>query len=292
LSDATYPLAGHPFGDFSASWKPTRHRHRAVSSAHVRRTGIATAVVSTVGIALVNLTGLTHAEPTTLTGTQAATVTVPSQVTSSGTGTSGGTDDLSEPSLVNAPGQESLAVLAQRAAQDQLLHDQAVAQSSLNDLTSRENAARAAIERAAEMHWAAPIAARLTQRFGGADGHPGIDLGAPMGTPINAAHRGRVIYAGWESGYGNFIQIMHENNVVTCYGHLSKILVQVGQYVDTGQEIGLEGSTGHSTGPHLHFEVRIGGQYGTKINPLIWLNEHGINYTPTNSGPIVSDQDS
>jgi murein DD-endopeptidase MepM/ murein hydrolase activator NlpD len=288
LSDATYPLAGHPFGDFNVGWKPARPRHRAVSAAHIRRTGIATAVVSTVGIAVVNFTGLAHATPSALPNMRTAnTVTVPGQAT----GAASGTDDLSDPGLVSVPGQQSLAALAQRAAEDRLLHDQAVAQSSLSDLTNRENAARAEAERRAEMHWVAPIMARLTQRFGGANGHPGIDLGAPYGTQINAAHRGTVIYAGWESGYGNFIQIRHENNVVTCYGHLSKILVHVGQYVDTGQEIGLEGSTGHSTGPHLHFEVRLGGQYGTKIDPLAWLNEHGINYTFSNDGPIDTSAD-
>jgi murein DD-endopeptidase MepM/ murein hydrolase activator NlpD len=289
LSDATYPLAGRPFGEFGMGWKPARHRHRAISAAHVRRTGIATAVVSTLGIAVVNVTGLAHATPSTLNDLRAAnTVTIPGEATDT-PAAGGDTDDLSDPGLITSGGQESLAALAQRAAQDQLSHDQAVAESSLTDLTNRANAARAEAERQAEMHWVAPIVARLTQRFGGANGHPGIDLGAAYGTPIDAAHRGTVIYAGWESGYGNFIQIMHENNVVTCYGHLSKILVHVGQSVDTGQEIGLEGSTGHSTGPHLHFEVRLGGQYGTKIDPLAWLAEHGITYT---SGGLTSGANS
>lgn len=111
----------------------------------------------------------------------------------------------------------------------------------------------------------------LTQRFGGPGGHPGIDLGGPYGSPIVAAYRGTVVYAGWESGYGNFVMIQHPGGNVTAYGHMSAILVTAGQQVRTGQQIGREGSTGFSTGPHLHFEVRLGGPNGEKTDPLAWL---------------------
>jgi murein DD-endopeptidase MepM/ murein hydrolase activator NlpD len=118
--------------------------------------------------------------------------------------------------------------------------------------------------------------APITQLFGpnvdpftGAAGfHPGIDFGAAIGTPIHAAGDGAVVYAGVESGYGNYTCINHGGGIATCYAHQSVILVKVGDQVKRGQVIGLVGSTGYSTGPHLHFEVRINGQV---TNPLPWL---------------------
>lgn len=89
--------------------------------------------------------------------------------------------------------------------------------------------------------------------------HDGIDIGAPMGATISAAASGTVIYAGWESGYGNTIVIDHDGAVSTLYGHCSQIFVSNGQEVQRGQAIGAVGSTGRSTGPHLHFEVRVNG---------------------------------
>jgi len=118
--------------------------------------------------------------------------------------------------------------------------------------------------------------APITQLFGpnhdpftGAAGfHPGVDFGAPMGTPIHAAGDGVVVFAGVESGYGNYTCINHGNGIATCYGHQSLLLVKVGDQVKRGQVIGLVGSTGYSTGPHLHFEVRINGAV---TDPLPWL---------------------
>lgn len=97
--------------------------------------------------------------------------------------------------------------------------------------------------------------------FGGSpDFHPGLDIAAPMGTTVTAAASGTVILAQWYGGYGNFIMIDHGGSVASGYGHLSAIYVSVGQQVQRGQAIGAVGSTGHSTGPHLHFEVRINGK--------------------------------
>jgi murein DD-endopeptidase MepM/ murein hydrolase activator NlpD len=98
--------------------------------------------------------------------------------------------------------------------------------------------------------------------------HEGIDIAASMGTTIGAAEAGRVIYAGWYGGYGNYISIDHGGGVSTGYGHCSRIYVSVGQDVARGQAIGAVGSTGNSTGPHLHFEVRINGK---PIDPLTRL---------------------
>ena len=98
--------------------------------------------------------------------------------------------------------------------------------------------------------------------------HPGMDIAAPAGTPIRAALGGTVAIAGWTGGYGNYTCIQHGGGLSTCYGHQSSISVSVGQTVTQGQVIGAEGSTGHSTGPHLHFEVRINGAV---TNPLNYL---------------------
>lgn len=94
----------------------------------------------------------------------------------------------------------------------------------------------------------------------GIHGWNGIDLGAARGTPIHAAADGVVIVArangGWNGGYGNYVVITHENGSQTLYGHMKNVIVSSGQSVSSGQTIGYEGSTGESTGPHLHFEVR------------------------------------
>ncbi len=107
----------------------------------------------------------------------------------------------------------------------------------------------------------------ITSPFGprGKEFHQGIDIGAPMGTPIDAAKGGVVIRAGWESGYGESIDISDGGGVMTRYAHASKLLVHDGERVHAGQEIGRVGMTGDATGPHLHFEVRI---HGRPINPM------------------------
>jgi murein DD-endopeptidase MepM/ murein hydrolase activator NlpD len=97
--------------------------------------------------------------------------------------------------------------------------------------------------------------------FGGSpEFHQGLDIAAPSGTTVTAAAGGTVIMAQWYGGYGNYILIDHGGGYSTGYGHLSAIYVSTGQNVQRGQAIGAVGSTGQSTGPHLHFEVRIAGK--------------------------------
>ena len=121
---------------------------------------------------------------------------------------------------------------------------------------------------AAGLVW--PVNGPVTSRFGMRWGrmHEGIDIGAGAGTPIAAAGAGRVIVAGWQGGYGNLVVIDHGNGIATAYGHQSQIAVGVGAEVPAGTVIGYVGSTGHSTGPHLHFEVRVGG---SARDPLQYL---------------------
>ncbi len=99
--------------------------------------------------------------------------------------------------------------------------------------------------------------------------HTGIDIGVGYGTPIHAADSGTVIYATWMSGYGNVIIIDHGNGISTLYAHQSSLAVGMGARVARGQVIGYVGSTGFSTGPHLHFEVRLNG---TPVDPLAYLH--------------------
>jgi murein DD-endopeptidase MepM/ murein hydrolase activator NlpD len=95
--------------------------------------------------------------------------------------------------------------------------------------------------------------------------HAGIDIGAGWGSPIVAAADGQVVGAGWGGGYGREVQIAHGGGITSLYGHMSEIVAQPGSFVHAGQLIGYVGSSGLSTGPHLHFEVRQGG---TPVNPL------------------------
>jgi len=101
-----------------------------------------------------------------------------------------------------------------------------------------------------------------------AEFHPGIDFKGKRGDEVKCTASGKVVFAGWAGGYGNCIRIQHINDIQTVYGHLSKIKVKVGQQVNLGDEIGLVGSTGHSTGAHLHYEVR---RHGKPVNPVNFL---------------------
>jgi murein DD-endopeptidase MepM/ murein hydrolase activator NlpD len=115
-----------------------------------------------------------------------------------------------------------------------------------------------------------PVSGPITSPFGMRWGrmHEGIDIGVGTGTPIHAAASGRVVYAGWMSGYGNLVAIDHGRGLSTAYGHQSRIAVSLGQTVAQGQVIGYVGCTGHCFGPHLHFEVRVNG---TPVDPLSYL---------------------
>ena len=95
--------------------------------------------------------------------------------------------------------------------------------------------------------------------------HKGVDMAAPRGTSVYAAAEGRVLRTGYDAaGYGNFIEIRHPNGMTSLYGHLSRVDVATGMTLGAGRRIGLVGSTGYSTGPHLHFEVKRGG---VQVNP-------------------------
>ena len=106
-----------------------------------------------------------------------------------------------------------------------------------------------------------PISGMITSRFGrrSSGTHTGLDIATSSGTPIKAAASGTVIHAGWKGSYGNLVVIQHSDSVQTYYAHCSKIYVNAGQYVNQGDVISAVGSTGNSTGPHLHLEIRVNG---------------------------------
>lgn len=120
-----------------------------------------------------------------------------------------------------------------------------------------------------------PGAGRLTSVYGRRWGrlHAGIDLAAGIGSPVRAVGAGTVQSAGTESGYGLAVRILHPDGSVTIYGHMSALLVSTGERVTAGTQIGREGNSGRSTGPHLHFEVRVDDN---PINPIPWLRARGI----------------
>ena len=109
---------------------------------------------------------------------------------------------------------------------------------------------------------------RRDPKTGGRRMHRGVDFAGPVGTPLYATADGVVTHAGWLSGYGRLVKIKHEFGIETRYAHMSKIRVKVGQRVSRGERIGDMGASGRVTGPHLHYEVRVGGK---AVNPMIYI---------------------
>ncbi|WP_328862395.1 M23 family metallopeptidase [Streptomyces sp. NBC_00306] len=106
--------------------------------------------------------------------------------------------------------------------------------------------------------------------------HTGIDFAASTGTTVKSVGPGSVVSAGWSGAYGNEVVIQHTDGTYSQYAHLSSLTVSAGQNVSGGQQIGLSGSTGNSSGPHLHFEIRTGPSYGSDMDPVSYLRQYGV----------------
>ncbi|MER5740692.1 LysM peptidoglycan-binding domain-containing M23 family metallopeptidase [Streptomyces sp. NPDC002262] len=135
---------------------------------------------------------------------------------------------------------------------------------------------------AASSGWVAPVAGGISTSYRTAGAmwssgyHTGTDFIASSGTTVRAVGAGTVVSAGWSGAYGNEVVIKHADGNYSQYAHLSSLAVSAGQSVSGGQQIGLSGSTGNSTGPHLHFEIRTSPSYGSDVDPLAYLRQHGV----------------
>lgn len=192
----------------------------------------------------------------------------------------------------HAESQKEKEIVAQKTVERQKLYEQALAEKAQLDaeyeeLQRNNQEITAMIQRmeqegrmmpqaggTGQLAW--PVNGEITSPFGWRVHpiwgtqifHAGLDIGADYGDPVHAADSGTVVFAGWMGGYGNAVMIDHGGGMVTLYGHNSSITVGEGEQVSKGQTIALAGSTGNSTGPHCHFEVRI---HGEVVSPLQYL---------------------
>lgn len=193
---------------------------------------------------------------------------------------------------IHAEATAEQKVIAQKTVERQALYEQALAEKARLDaeyeeLQRNSQEITAMIQRmeeegrlAAQAHGSGqfmwPVNGEITSPFGWRVHpiwgtqifHAGLDIGADYGEPVHAADSGTVVYAGWMGGYGNAVMVDHGGGLVTLYGHNSSITVSEGQQVGKGETIALAGSTGNSTGPHCHFEVRV---HGEVTSPLQYL---------------------
>ncbi|MER6271846.1 M23 family metallopeptidase [Streptomyces sp900105755] len=176
---------------------------------------------------------------------------------------------------------------AQKAVAERKAAEEA-ARKKAAEQAKKERAAKARAAREAERKrlntFVAPISDSYVStgyKTGGSlwssGAHTGIDFHAASGTVVHAVGTGTVVSTGWGGAYGNEIVIKMADGMYTQYGHLSSIGVSVGQQVTPGQQIGLSGATGNTTGPHLHFEARTTPEYGSDVDPVAYLRKHGVN---------------
>ncbi|GAB3880484.1 M23 family metallopeptidase [Terrabacter terrigena] len=181
--------------------------------------------------------------------------------------------------IVDATASASSAAAQAQAAADKAAAAQAAAVKAKAEAAAK--AKREAAERAlARAHrWVSPVSGyTLTSGFGWRWGkmHPAQDLACPVGTSVRALSSGTVIFAGWSNeGYGNFVKIRHWDGTVSWMAHNSRLLVSVGEEVAPGQLVAYSGSTGNSTGPHVHLEIHPDD--GAAVAPRTWLADHGVN---------------
>jgi len=177
------------------------------------------------------------------------------------------------------------ALSAEKAALDAQLRD---AEIRLLELQGRADAEAAwaqiqAAEEAADTLTATggavpPTLGRVTSCYGSRWGamHYGIDIAAPIGTPVYSPEAGTVLQAGPASGFGLAVAVQHSDGAISLYGHVNQFFVEPGQAVAGGERIAEVGNRGQSTGPHLHFEIHRGGLYAERSNPVPWLSQRGI----------------
>ncbi|RSS49462.1 M23 family metallopeptidase [Streptomyces sp. WAC07061] len=194
-------------------------------------------------------------------------------------------DDIEIQAATQQSAAEAVAAQAQAEAEAKTRASEAKRAAEAKEKAEREAAEKAAQEEARKRlnTFVAPVdGSYVSTQYGAGGGmwssgsHTGIDFHADEGSIVHAVGAGTVVEAGWGGAYGNNVVIRHNDGTYTQYGHLMSLSVSAGQTVTPGQQIGLSGSTGNSSGPHLHFEARTGATYGTDINPLTYLRNHGV----------------
>ncbi|MFM6847629.1 MAG: M23 family metallopeptidase [Terrabacter sp.] len=181
--------------------------------------------------------------------------------------------------IVNASTSASGAAAQAQAAAEEAAAARVAAAKAKADAAAKAKREAAQRALAAAHRWVSPLAGyTLTSGFGFRWGkmHPAQDLACPVGSPVHALSSGTVIFAGWSNeGYGNFVKIRYWDGTVSWMAHNSRLLVSVGDEVSPGQKVAYSGSTGNSTGPHVHLEIHPGD--GAAVAPRTWLASHGVN---------------
>jgi murein DD-endopeptidase MepM/ murein hydrolase activator NlpD len=258
----------------------TSGRHRRPGRAYRARVRVAgVASLATASVAGSLAAPAAAAPPLPVAGQTPAPGTEPWPA--SGTGLTGSThvaDSLAASLAEQAREQEAAArVAAERAARE------AAERAERKRERAMEVRAARAAERAALQRHVAPVAGSRVSTAYGAGGamwssgsHTGVDFHAPAGASVRSVAAGEVVEAGWSGAYGYQVVVRHADGMYTQYGHLSSVTVAVGAQVTAGTQVGRAGSTGNSSGPHLHFEVRTGPGYGADVPPLRYLRAHGV----------------
>ncbi len=189
------------------------------------------------------------------------------------------------PTAEPAPAERKQAAEPRHLPKQQALKQQAPKQQAPKQPAPRKQAPTKQVQKQAPAHRAglsAPVAASTGTPYRKAGSswssgyHTGVDFPVPTGTSVKAVASGRVVSAGWAGAYGYQVVIRHADGKYSQYAHLSALTVRSGQQVGTGQRIGRSGSTGNTSGPHLHFEIRTGPGYGSDIDPLAYLRSGGV----------------
>ncbi|MFD6296549.1 M23 family metallopeptidase [Streptomyces sp. NPDC060235] len=192
-------------------------------------------------------------------------------------------DSVAEQIDEQADAQQHAADVAAAREKAEQAARKTAAEQAAKARETKERAARAA-ERKRLNTFVLPIAGSYVStgyKTGGSlwssGSHTGVDFHAASGTSVHSVGAGTVVTAGWGGAYGNQVVIKMHDGTYTMYGHLSSIGVSVGQTVTPGQQIAISGSTGNTTGPHLHFEARTTAEYGSDMDPVAYLRSHGVN---------------
>ncbi|MGW0861472.1 peptidoglycan DD-metalloendopeptidase family protein [Streptomyces koelreuteriae] len=183
--------------------------------------------------------------------------------------------------------QAQAAAQAKHAKAESVKAEKAAKAAAAKKAAEKKAAAKKAAAKKAKPSWVDPVKKyKLSASFAQNGGmwqstHSGQDFAVPTGTQVVATHGGTVVKAGGNGAgdgpaYGNAVVIKHGNGTYSQYAHLSKVTVNVGQIVKTGQEIAKSGSTGNSSGPHLHFEIRTTANYGSAVDPVKFLRANGV----------------